>query len=112
SAQEILQTAIKAPITYGFGVVDGYVVPEHPAKAYAQGKEHEVPLLAGWNADEGTLFAARLVKWGADLPSYTERIRTQFKDQADEVVTSYSAVHTREADKRIFAELFGDEIIS
>ena len=27
-AQEILQAAFKAPITYGFGVVDGYVVPD------------------------------------------------------------------------------------
>jgi carboxylesterase type B len=31
SAQEILEAAIKSPITYAFGVVDGYVVPEHPA---------------------------------------------------------------------------------
>ena len=112
SAQEVLQAAIKAPITYGFGVVDGYVVPEHPAKAYAQGKQHEVPLLAGWNAGEGTLFAARLVKWGPDLPSYTERIRSQFKDQAEEVLKLYPAGPTQEDDKRIFAELFGDEIIS
>src|SRR6516165_11650253 len=29
SAEEVLQAAIKNPITYGFGVVDGYVVPEH-----------------------------------------------------------------------------------
>ena len=47
-AAEVLQAAIKAPITYGFGVVDGYVVPEHPAKAYAEGRLNRVPLLAGW----------------------------------------------------------------
>ena len=78
-AQEILQVAIKAPITYGFGVVDGYVVPDHPAKVFAQGKQHDVPLLVGWNVDEGTLFAARLVKWGPDLPSYVDRIRHNSK---------------------------------
>jgi len=112
SAQEVLQAAIKTPIVYGFGVVDGYVVPEHPAKAYAQGKQHEVPLLAGWNTDEGTLFAARLVKWGPDLPSYTERIRTQFKDHAEEVLKLYPPGATAEDDKRSFAELFGDELIA
>ena len=60
SAQEVLEAAIKSPITYAFGVVDGYVVPEHPASIYAQGKQNDVPLLVGWNADEGSLFAARL----------------------------------------------------
>jgi para-nitrobenzyl esterase len=112
AAQEILQAATKAPITYGFGVVDGFVVPEHPAKAYAQGKQHEVPLLAGWTVDEGTLFAARLAKWGPDLPSYSERIRAQFKDQAEEVLKLYPPGATLEDDKRTFAELFGDEIIA
>ena len=52
SAQEILEAVIKNPITYAFGVVDGHVVPEHPASIYAQGKHNDVPLLVGWNADE------------------------------------------------------------
>ena len=111
-AQEILQVAIKAPITYGFGVVDGYVVPDHPAKVFAQGKQHDVPLLVGWNVDEGTLFAARLVKWGPDLPSYVDRIRAQFKDQADAVLQLYPPGTSLEQDKATFAALFGDEIIS
>src|SRR5262249_569284 len=40
SAQEVLEAAIKSPITYAFGVVDGYVVPGHPATIYAQGKQN------------------------------------------------------------------------
>jgi len=80
-AQEILEAAIKNPITYGFGVVDGYVVPEHPASLYAQGKQNDVPLMVGWNADEGTLFAARS-KIPADVSAYRDRIRVQFKDHA------------------------------
>src|SRR5262249_1327721 len=111
-AQELLQAAIKTPIGFGFGVVDGYVVPQHPAKAYAEGKQHEVPVLAGWNTDEGTLFAPRLAKWGPDLPTYTDRIRTQFKDQAGEVLKLYPAGASPEDGKRSFAELVGDEIIS
>ena len=106
-AQELLQAAIKAPITYGFGVVDGHVVPEHPAKIYAQGKQHDVPLLVGWNADEGTLFAARV----AEARPFTDRVRAQFKDQADAVLKLYPPGSTPEQDKRAFAELFGDQII-
>ena len=59
-AAELLEAILKKPITYGFGVVDVYVVPEHPAQAFAKGRQNDVPLLVGWNADEGTLFAARV----------------------------------------------------
>jgi para-nitrobenzyl esterase len=60
SATELLDAAIKNPITYAFGVVDGYVMPEHPASIYSQGKQNDVPLLVGWNADEGSYFAAHI----------------------------------------------------
>jgi para-nitrobenzyl esterase len=112
SAPDVLQAAIKGPINFGFGVVDGYVVPDHPAKATAEGKLNRVPLLVGWNQDEGSLFAARLVKWGPDTPSYAERIRAQFKDQADAVLKLYPPGATQDADKATYAALFGDEIIS
>ncbi len=32
--------------------VDGYVLPKDPAAIYAAGEQLQVPLLAGWNADE------------------------------------------------------------
>lgn len=112
SAEDVLQAAIKSPINFGFGVVDGYVVPDHPAKAYAAGNFTRVPLLVGFNQDEGSLFAARLVKWGPDTPSYAERIRAQFKDQADAVLKLYPPGATAEADKATYAALFGDEIIA
>jgi len=110
-AQEILQAAIKNPITYGFGVVDGYVVPEHPASLYAQGKQNDVPLMVGWNADEGTLFAARS-KIPADVSAYRDRIRAQFKDQAEAVLKLYPPGLTAEDAKASFSALLGDEIIA
>ena len=60
SAKELLDASIKNPITYAFGIVDGYVVPSHPALIYSEGKQNDVPLLVGWNANEGTYFAARI----------------------------------------------------
>jgi len=37
-------------------VVDGWVLPEDPAKVFAEGKENAVPVLLGSNQDEGTFF--------------------------------------------------------
>jgi para-nitrobenzyl esterase len=111
SAQEVLEAVIKSPITYAFGVVDGYVVPEHPASIYAQGKQNDVPLLVGWNADEGSLFAAR-VKSLADAPPYAERIRAQFKDQAETVLTLYPPGSTPQEEGASLTALLGDEIIA
>jgi para-nitrobenzyl esterase len=110
-AREVLDTAIKNPITYGFGVVDGYVVPAHPAKIYAEGKQNDVALLVGWNADEGSLFAAR-VKLPPNAPSYADRIRAQFKDQADRALQLYPPGSTPEEEKASFTSLLGDEIIA
>jgi para-nitrobenzyl esterase len=110
-AREVLETVIKNPITYGFGVVDGYVVPEHPAKLYVQGKQNDVPLLVGWNADEGSLFAAR-VKLPPNAPSYADRIRAQFKDQAERALQLYPPGSSPEDERASFTALLGDQIIA
>ncbi len=109
SARELLDAAIKSPITYGFGVVDGYVVPEHPALIYGQGKQNDVPLLVGWNADEGSYFAAPIK---LDSPTYVERVRTQFKDNADKVLQLYPPGSNSAEERASFTALLGDEIIA
>ncbi len=40
--------------------VDGYVLPEAPARALAAGRQANVPFMAGTCADEGSIFAPRL----------------------------------------------------
>jgi len=110
SAQHLLDAAVARPMIYGFGVVDGWVVREHPASAYAHGRYNDVPLLVGWNVDEGTLFAAR-VQFPVDAPPYAERIRAQFKDKADRILTLYPPGSTPADEFASFAALLGDEII-
>ena len=41
-------------------IVDGYVVPADPADMFDAGKQYRVPLLAGSNADEGSLFISKM----------------------------------------------------
>jgi para-nitrobenzyl esterase len=110
SAQEILDGAVKNRIVYGFGVVDDYVVPEQPAAIFAAGRQNSVPLLVGWNADEGSYFAAAL-KPPADGPAYVERVRAQFKEAAEKVLSLYPPGSTPEAAKDSYAALIGDEFI-
>jgi para-nitrobenzyl esterase len=111
SGAEILNAAIKNPILYAFGVVDGYVVPEHPASIYAQGRQNDVAVLVGWNADEGSLFAARGTLLRPGAPSYTDRMRAQFKDLADAALKLYPAGSTAEEERASFTALLGDQII-
>jgi para-nitrobenzyl esterase len=70
SADEIQQKAT------GFfsPIVDGYVMPSSVAETYKKDKQTQVPLLTGWNADEGFLlgiaskenFAKQSKDFGAD----------------------------------------------
>ncbi len=49
-----MMTKNEAGETTHFGpVVDGYFLPQSPAKYLAAGKQNDVPMLAGWNRDEG-----------------------------------------------------------
>jgi para-nitrobenzyl esterase len=43
----------------GFGlIVDGHALPRAPAATFAEGGQSDVPLIAGWNRDEGFNFRA------------------------------------------------------
>lgn len=111
SAAELLAAVNKAPITYGLGVVDGYVVPEHPASIYARGAHNDIPLLTGFNADEGSLFAVRM-KMPANEQAFTDFLRSQFKGAADKALALYPPGQTADGAKSAFVALIGDEIIA
>lgn len=55
-AQKLLD-AFSPPQSHGFDFgpdVDGYFLPEPAPAIFAAGKQNDVPLLAGWNHDEGS----------------------------------------------------------
>ena len=56
---KILEAAKKKGTTGFSPVVDGKLLTEPVPETYAAGKQAHVPLLAGWNADEGSFFAMR-----------------------------------------------------
>lgn len=110
-ALDLLAAVGKSPIVYGLGVVDGHVVPDHPASLYAKGAFNDVPLLTGFNADEGSLFITRM-KIPADEQAFADTLRSQFKGSADKALALYAPGSTPEGIKSAFQALLGDEIIS
>jgi para-nitrobenzyl esterase len=75
-------------------VVDGWVLPDDPGKLFAEGKIQNVALIAGTNADEGTLLGGPPVRNLADLQKWAAK---QFGPQADALLALYPAPSDAEA---------------
>jgi para-nitrobenzyl esterase len=100
--------AAKGRGTVGFGPdIDGKVLTEPVPDTYASGKQAHVPLLAGWNRDEGS-FAARD---GMTVEKYKATAESQFKDRADEFLKLYPANNDEQA-LRSAIDFGGDSFIA
>jgi para-nitrobenzyl esterase len=61
SSAEILALVLAPDGNWGFGpTIDGWMMPATAPDIFAAGKQNDVPLLTGWNADEGILFEGML----------------------------------------------------
>jgi para-nitrobenzyl esterase len=68
-------------------IVDGYVIPDQPAKLYAEKRFMHIPTMAGTNADEGSLF---LLRYHPDnLSSFTTWVQRNFAPCARTVLAYY-----------------------
>jgi len=90
-------------------IIDGAVLPANATELFRKGEQNDVDLLAGSNADEGTLFAARVPTPTPE--AFAEQVRKLFGSQADAVMQAYPAA-TPEQTKASFAALLGDQLIS
>ncbi len=109
-AKEILEAAQKnGPFRFGPNI-DGYFLPEDVPAIYAKGKQSHIPLLAGWNADEGD-YRAIFGKEKPTAQNFVARARSMFGDKADEFLKLYPAGTDAEA-KRSAQDLAGDQFIA
>jgi para-nitrobenzyl esterase len=69
-------------------VVDGVVLPDDPARLFSSGKFAHVALIAGTNADEGTLFGGPPVHGLAQLRTFATKT---FGSQTDGLLAVYPA---------------------
>jgi para-nitrobenzyl esterase len=75
-------------------VVDGWVIPDDPARLFSTGKFHHVALMAGTNADEGTLLGGPPVR---NLEQYRHWAEQKVGPLVDKLLALYPAAADAEA---------------
>ncbi len=86
-------------------IVDGYFLPKTPADIFAGGEQSDVPLMAGWNKDEGFNFT--LLQGDNAKRPYADLVREIFRERAEEALRHYPA-GTPAQDKASARSLGGD----
>lgn len=112
--QEVLDAAGDAGAMPGSGMFqwlcrDGHVLPEDPAEVFAGGRQIPVPLVAGSNADEGTLWARNFR--GVTLERYQMILRALFRGRAREAQAVYPATDDASAAAAVVTAL-GDTFVA
>ena len=77
-------------VPFGFGmaggwpIVDGYVIPDDQYKLYESGKYNDVPVLIGYNSDEGASFSP-----GRTPEEYIDGAKRRYGKFADDLIKAY-----------------------
>ena len=93
-------------------IVDGWVLPDTVAAIFAQGRQNDVPLMVGYNADEGTALAPQ----GANIKAlmFVGGIYQRYGSQADAFLKIYPAASDEQAVSSFYSafrdQLFGWEM--
>lgn len=87
-ADEILSAMSKDAQLRFDAIVDGWIVPEQPAKIFAEGKELHIPILVGSNSDEATVFGHGGPK---TVDEYMNYLRADTGKYADQEFQAYPA---------------------
>lgn len=110
SADDLLKAATKTGNGFGFWPnVDGYFLPAEVQSIFAQGKQSQIPLLAGWNADEIRM-SVMMAREKPTAKTFPDRLRQQFKDNTDGALKVYPASTDEEA-VRSAGDLASDSFI-
>ena len=108
-AEELLEESRKKNSkgeTAHFGAdVDGYLLPESVPAIFAAGKQNDVPLLAGWNHDEGGVSST------TTLESFQKTVNDKFGDNASKMLAAYAASDDTQA-IRAASDLAADTFIA
>jgi len=75
-------------------IVDGYVIPEPVYKIFSTGKQNDVPVLMGWNANEGN-FGGQLL----NAEKFKQQARENFGEKAGEFLKLFPSKTDAEAEQ-------------
>jgi para-nitrobenzyl esterase len=96
-ADELLKTMSKDGQLRFDAIVDGWIVPEQPAKIFAEGKELHIPILVGSNRDEATVFGHGGPK---TVNEYKNYFRSDTGKYADQEFQAYPATSDADVEAR------------
>src|SRR5690625_2202738 len=68
----------------GWPIVDGYVIPGDQFELYEQGRYNDVPVLVGYNSDEGLSFVR-----SNDPNSFIEDVKSRFGKFSEPLIEAY-----------------------
>ena len=82
-------------------IVDGWVLPQDVQTIFSQGKQNDVPLIVGFNSDEGTTLAPQ----GAVLTgtAFSTGVRQRYGSLSDQFLQAYPANSDGEAVQSFYA---------
>jgi len=108
-AQKVLdaQLAMKGEDRFAPNI-DGYFLPESPEAIFGAGKQNDVPLLAGWNRDEG---GSGVPKDKTATDALKDIATKDFTAKSDEFLKLYPNDNDAQA-QRSFADYEGDRFIA
>jgi para-nitrobenzyl esterase len=105
-AQQLLDAALKKPNNFFRPNIDGYFLPADCRSVYKSGKQAHVPLLAGWNKDEGD-YRSFFGKEDPTKENYVNIAREKFGNKSKKFLQLYPAMTDSEA-KRSAQDFQGD----
>ncbi len=76
-------------------IVDGWVLPQDIATIFSQGRQNDVPLIVGYNADEGTTLAPQAANLKAAM--FVAGVYQRYGAQADQMLKVYPAASDEQA---------------
>lgn len=92
TAEELLKASDSETVRT---IVDGWVLPQDVATIFAQGKQNDVPLIVGYNADEGTALAPQAANLKAMM--FIGGVHQRYGSRADALLKVYPAPSDEEA---------------
>ena len=110
SAAEILDAALKEKDVRFSPNIDGYFLSQDVYAIYASGQQSHVPLLAGWNADEGS-YHSIFKKADPTVQNFIAYAHEMFDGDADQFLNLYPDANDKQA-KRSAQDLAGDQFIA
>ena len=76
--------ADQLPAGRGWPIIDGYVIPDDQYNLYEAGKYNDVPVLIGYNSDEGASFSRE-----RDPQAFIDAVKARYGKFADALIEAY-----------------------